>query len=128
MKLNIKQALRALIFVPVLAFAVSAAMPVQDVSASSVSQGADAARDSSSQKVPNLTGNNGLFNQVTNVLLYIIGAISVIMIVVGGIRYTISNGDSNQITAAKNTIMYAVIGLVVAILAYAIVNYVVTAF
>ena len=64
--------------------------------------------------------------QVVNILLFIIGTISVIMIILGGIRYTISNGDSSQITAAKNTIMYAVIGLVVALLAYAIVNFVVT--
>jgi len=65
---------------------------------------------------------------VINVLLYIIGAVAVIMIVVGGLRYTISNGDSGQITGAKNTILYAVVGLVVAMLAYAIVNFVVSAF
>lgn len=64
--------------------------------------------------------------QVVNILLFIIGTISVIMIILGGIRYTISNGDSSQVTSAKNTIMYAVIGLVVALLAYAIVNFVVT--
>lgn len=66
--------------------------------------------------------------QVINVLLFLIGAISVIMIVIGGIKYTLSNGDSSQITSAKNTILYAVIGLVVALLAYAIVNFVVVQF
>lgn len=65
---------------------------------------------------------------VINILLFIIGVVSVIMIIIGGIRYTISNGDSSQITSAKNTILYAVIGLVVALLAYAIVNFVVTQF
>lgn len=65
---------------------------------------------------------------VINVLLFLIGAVSVIMIIIGGIRYVLSNGDSTQITGAKNTIMYAVIGLVVALLAYAIVNFVVTQF
>ena len=69
-----------------------------------------------------------VIKNVTNVLLFIIGAIAVIMIILGGIRYTTSNGDSNQVTAAKNTILYAVIGLVVALLAYAIVNFVITAF
>jgi hypothetical protein len=63
---------------------------------------------------------------VVNVMLYIIGAISVIMIVYGGIRYTISAGDSTKVTAAKNTIMYAVVGLLVALFAYAIVNFVLT--
>ncbi len=65
---------------------------------------------------------------VINVLLFIIGAVAVIMIIIGGIKYTISNGDSSQITSAKNTILYAVIGLIVALLAYAIVNFVVTQF
>jgi multisubunit Na+/H+ antiporter MnhB subunit len=54
--------------------------------------------------------------------------IAVIMIVIGGIRYTTSNGDSSQVKSAKDTIMYAVIGLVVAILAYAIVNFILSAF
>ena len=66
--------------------------------------------------------------QVINVLLFIIGAVAVIMIIIGGIKYVLSNGDSSQITSAKNTIMYAVIGLIVALLAYAIVNFVVVQF
>lgn len=68
---------------------------------------------------------NQILRTVTNVLLFIIGAISVIMIIVGGIRYTTSNGDANRVTAAKNTIMYAIVGLVVAIVAYAIVDFVI---
>jgi multisubunit Na+/H+ antiporter MnhB subunit len=56
--------------------------------------------------------------------LFLIGAISVIMLIIGGIRYTISGGDSGNVTAAKNTILYAIIGLVVAFLAFAIVNWV----
>jgi hypothetical protein len=50
------------------------------------------------------------------------------MIIYGGIRYTTSAGDSSHVKAAKDTILYAVVGLVVAILAYAIVNFVVGAF
>lgn len=66
--------------------------------------------------------------QIINVLLFVIGAIAVIMIIIGGFKYVISNGDSSQITSAKNTILYAVIGIVVALLAYAIVNFVVNSF
>jgi hypothetical protein len=65
---------------------------------------------------------------IVNIFLFVIGAIAVVMIVVGGLRYTISHGDSSQIKAAKDTILYAVVGLVVAILAYAIVNFVITSF
>ena len=65
---------------------------------------------------------------IVNVLLFIIGVVSVIMIVIGGLKYVTSNGNSNQVEGAKNTILYAVMGLVVAIAAYAIVNLVVDAF
>lgn len=65
---------------------------------------------------------------IVNILLFVLGAIAVIMIVIGGIRYTTSNGESSGITGAKNTILYAVVGLVIALLAYAIVNFVVGAF
>lgn len=75
-----------------------------------------------------LFGEGGIFTTVTNVLLFIIGAISVLMIIYGGIRYTISGGDAAAVTGAKNTILYAVVGLVVAIMAYAIVNFVLTQF
>ena len=71
---------------------------------------------------------NSLFKTVTNVLLFLIGAVSVIMLIVGGLRYVLSNGDSSAVTSAKNTILYAVIGIIVALLAYAIVNFVVGSF
>lgn len=74
------------------------------------------------------TGNNdlgGFIRRVINVILYVVGAIAVLMIVIGGLRYVISGGDSSQTKAAKDTILYAVIGLVVAVMAYAIVNFVV---
>lgn len=71
-----------------------------------------------------LFGDGSIFTTIVNVLLFIIGAISVIMLIIGGIRYTLSAGDSGSVTAAKNTIMYAIIGLIVAFLAFAIVNWV----
>ncbi|HET8884027.1 MAG TPA: hypothetical protein VFM68_00980 [Candidatus Saccharimonadales bacterium] len=75
-----------------------------------------------------LFGATGVFTTITNVLLFIIGAISVIMIIIGGLRYVISGGDSSNVTAAKNTILYAIVGVVVALLAYAIVNFVIGGF
>ncbi len=65
-----------------------------------------------------------LIKNVVNLLLAVLGFVAVIMIIIGGIRYTTSNGDSNNTKAAKDTILYSVVGLVVAILAYAIVNFV----
>ena len=83
---------------------------------------------SSEDQQGSLFGSEGVFTTVTNVLLFLIGAISVIMLIFGGIKYTISNGDPGAVTKAKDTIMYAVIGIIVALLAYAIVNFVVGAF
>lgn len=53
------------------------------------------------------------------------GAIAVVFIVIGGIRYTLSQGDSQAITRAKNTILYALVGLVIVIFAFVIVRFVV---
>ncbi len=65
---------------------------------------------------------------VTNTLILAIGVISVIMIIVGGFRYALSAGDGKNTAAAKDTILYAVIGLVVALLAYAVANFVLARF
>lgn len=65
------------------------------------------------------------FKAVTNTLLMLIGAVAVIMLVIGGFRYVISNGEQSQVANAKNTILYAIIGIVVAIFAYAIVNFII---
>ncbi len=67
----------------------------------------------------------GWIRGIINVILYILGAIAVLMIVIGGLRYVLSGGEASQTKSAKDTILYAVIGLVVALLAYAIVNFVV---
>ena len=124
MKKTIRTALAGLLLVPVLALGVSVATSVTDASAQ-ITNGLKAAEPKDGPK--NLTGDGGVFLTVVNVLLFIIGAISVIMLIYGGIRYTTSGGNANNVTAAKNTIMYAIIGLIVAIFAFAIVNWVVTA-
>lgn len=66
--------------------------------------------------------------RVTNLLLYIVGIAAVIMLVVGGLRYVLSGGDPKNTSAAKDTILYAVVGIIVAILGYAIVNFVINQF
>jgi Type IV secretion system pilin len=71
---------------------------------------------------------NTIIGTVVNTLLFILGAVAVIMVIIGGFMYTVSGGDAGAVGKAKNTILYAVIGLVVAFLAYAIVNWVLGAF
>lgn len=72
-----------------------------------------------------LFGTDGVVSTLTNVLLFIVGALSVIMLIIGGLRYTISGGNSTAVTAAKNTILYAIVGLVISFLAYAAINFVI---
>lgn len=65
---------------------------------------------------------------ITGILLFVVGAVSVIMIIVGGIKYVTSNGDASKVKSAKDTVMYSVAGVVVALLAYAIVSFVLRQF
>jgi len=65
---------------------------------------------------------------IVNTLLYVLGAVSVIVIVIAGVYYTTSGGDPALVKRAKDTLLYAVIGLIVAAMAYAIVNFVVGVF
>lgn len=67
-----------------------------------------------------------IVNEIVNTILYIVGILAVVMVIVGGIQYTLSAGDQAKVTKAKNTIVYGIVGLVIAILAYAIVNFVIS--
>ncbi len=136
MKQRIKQLLISAFALPVLTLGAGAAVATlqgataladcnqttggQDLS---LQAGADCSKGNGQQT--DLFGQSGVFKTITNVLLFLIGAISVIMLIIGGIRYVVSGGDSSAVQAAKNTILYAIVGVVVALLAYAVVNFVV---
>ena len=98
---------------------------ITNVSALTLQEGAEAAQCDGCPS--DLFGDTGVFRQVTNTILYIVGIIAVIMLIIGGIRYVISGGDSKKVTDAKNTVLYAIIGLVISFLAFAIVNFVISA-
>lgn len=80
--------------------------------------------DSTGQKDSRSAGD--LAKDFVNIMLFAVGILAVIMLIWGGIRYVLSGGDSGAVSSAKKTILYAVVGLIVAILAYAIVNFVIT--
>jgi uncharacterized membrane protein len=129
MKNIIKKSLQGLLLVPVFALGVSFVAPALqpvDTYALTAREGADGAK--SPEQPTTVEGEGGVFQTITNVLLFIIGAISVIMLIIGGIRYVVSGGDSSAVTSAKNTILYAIVGIIVALLAYALVNFVLTSF
>lgn len=124
----------ASLFAPVQAGAISSAHTGAVNPATHVAAGVNPAKEAMTGV--NKTGGSStkdnafesLLTTVVNVLLFIIGAIAVIMIIIGGIRYVTSNGDQGTLKAAKDTILYAVVGLIVAIAAYAIVKWVISSF
>ena len=128
----------ALAIVPVMALGIVAMQPATANAADfdkGLAEGAKAAQGKDQQGNAaclfggsGCAGTDGIVKTVTNVMLFIIGAVAVIMLIIGGIRYTVSNGDQGAVKSAKDTILYAIIGIVVAILAYAIVNFVVGSF
>jgi len=129
---SIKVMLAGLVAVPLLSLGVTMVAPMSALAADAACDPANLSIDSGAacskgngQKTE-LFGDGGIFTTVTNTALFVIGAISVIMLIYGGIRYTISGGDEKAVTAAKNTILYAVVGIIVALLAYALVNFVIS--
>ncbi len=66
-----------------------------------------------------------LMRNVINLLLTVIGIVAVIMIIVGAIRFTTSNGDPKMVNSGRDTVIYSIVGLVVAMMAFAIVNWVI---
>ncbi len=67
---------------------------------------------------------NNVIAQVINILSMVVGVVAVIMIIIGGFKYITSAGDSSKVGSAKNTILYAIVGLVIVALAQFIVRFV----
>ena len=89
-----------------------------------VSKGIDTAT-TSEMKGKSIDGDKGLIKTVVNVLLWAVGILSVIMIIFSGFRYITSAGDASKTKSAQSTLIYSVVGLIVAIMAWAIVNMVI---
>mgnify|MGYP000986349469 FL=1 len=97
----------------------AASLLTSDASAQ-VSSGINAATTSEMQG----KSVNSTVGSIVNVLLWVVGILSVTMIVWSGFKYITSAGDTSKLASAKSTLIYAVVGLIIAILAYAIVTFV----
>lgn len=109
--------------VPTIAFAAE-----NDATSQGLCQGANLQFGTSSN-CENDTGSaegtvNKIITNVINIFSIVVGVVAVIMIIVGGLKYITSGGDSGNVTGAKNTILYAIIGLVIVALAQVIVRFV----
>ncbi len=94
--------------------------------AQSLSTGTDST-STETVNVPTMDANQLLANGL-NLTYFLAGAIAVIVIIIGGILYAASSGDTGRITKAKNLIVYAVVGLVVVLVAFIITNFVIGRF
>ncbi len=81
---------------------------------------------------PNLVGDGssnanleGSINTIINSVVLVLGTVAVVVIILGGVQYMISAGDAGKVKKAKDTILYGIIGLIIVILAWAIVNFVI---
>jgi hypothetical protein len=70
------------------------------------------------------SGLGGIIKDVLDILSIVVGVAAIIMIIIGGFRYVLSGGDSNSTSGAKNTIIFAIVGLVIAVLAQVLVQFV----
>ena len=77
--------------------------------------------------IPTIGGDQLLTNGL-NLVYFLAGVIAVIVIIIAGIMYTTSSGDSGRVTKAKNMLTYAIVGLIVVLSAFAITNFVVGRF
>lgn len=73
-----------------------------------------------------LTGPNGVLVKLTHVIAFFAGAVAVILVIVGGIRYMIATGDAAGIKSARDTVINALIGIVIIVLAQAIITFVIS--
>ena len=131
MSLHIKKSLKSLLLVPVLALNVMAltapaAMAQSCGTADTIQNGIACAKPNGAPTV--LFGQGGVFTIIINAVLFIIGMIAVVMLIIGAVHYVTSGGDAAAVNKAKNTILYAIIGVVLSFMAYAIINFVVTQF
>lgn len=70
------------------------------------------------------TAVNNILTDVINIFSLIVGIVAVIMIIIGGLKYITSGGESSNVSGAKNTIIFAIVGLVIVALAQIIVHFV----
>ena len=118
--------MKKIIFLALMSLGVASVLSLSVVSTNAsaqVSSGINAAT-TDEMKNKQIDGSNGVIRIVSNILIWVVGIVAVIMIVWSGFKYITAAGDSGKIASAKSSLIYAIVGLIIAILAYAIVNFV----
>ena len=126
-KLITSGALAGLLFSPMLMPAVAHAAPANLTGANTLACGSQGDLTNVNCTVGNtaVATVNNITTIAINLFSVVVGLVCVVMIIIGGLKYVTSNGDTGNVSGAKNTILYAVVGLVIVALAQLIVKFVV---
>lgn len=76
--------------------------------------------------IPSVTADSSLITDILNTIFIVAGALATIFIIIGGLRYVLSFGSPDALQKAKNTVLYAVVGLLISVFAFTIVNFVIS--
>lgn len=121
--------LMLLSLVAIVSFATPAMAHAAVIGADKIQEGACATTDGSGTDTCSGGDAEGSFKstikKIVDIFSVVVGAVAVVMIIIGGFRYIVSGGDSGNVTSAKNTILYAIVGLVIVAFAQIIVNFVI---
>ena len=83
--------------------------------------------DAGQAGIPTMTGDELLRNGL-NLTYFLAGVVAIITIIIAGIMYTTSSGDAGRVTKAKNLLVYAIVGLIIVLVAFAVTNFVIGRF
>lgn len=128
MKNQIKKINSWLISLAIVAIPLALPASVYAQTTPNIQQGLEQGSCLSTDQSCDVSGAEGTVNDiiatVINIFSLVVGVVSVIMIIIGGLKYITSGGDSGNVSGAKNTILYAIVGLVIVALAQIIVKFV----
>lgn len=74
--------------------------------------------------IPQVAANDTTMATIFSAIFVVLGGVAVLFLVIGAFRYIISNGDQGNIKRAKDTILYSIIGIIISLLAFTIVQFV----
>lgn len=118
--------MKKIIFLALVSLGIASVLGLSMVSSNAsaqVSSGINAAT-TDEMKNKQIDGSNGVIRTISNILIWVVGIVAVIMIVWSGFKYITTAGDASKVASAKSSLTYAIVGLTIAILSYSIVNFI----
>ncbi len=117
---------KLLLVVPIVLLGIAFTFPIMQAQSVSAIDDLTIGGGAEVGKTPEMSGDlPAQIKKIISIILYVAGAIAVVMLIFGGVKYITSGGSQEKVAEAKNTILYAIIGVVVCLLSFAIVEFVI---